>query len=261
VQVTTNENYVKRRALIGTLGTVIGFVVLGLGMYISIQQTGQGSPPVVNWVTLVPWFTLGIGIISLNIGKYYAMRYGGRPRVDQAIVQALKGVDHRYHLYNWVPTLPVEHLLVTPNAVIVLETRPFYGDVIHQGSRWTRPYNFGSIVQRFTDGGLGNPTTESQRSAAAVQEYLKERLGQSADGVSVLPMVVLTNSRLKLQLTDPDVPVVTMADLKAAVRRLKEGGKVPADIQRQVIRALEWGPATETESVSTRRGTWQQTQK
>lgn len=262
MQVTTNEPYIKRRGLIGTLGTVIGFLVLGIGMYISLQQTSQGTPPVFTWVTILPWITLGVGIICLNVGKYYAMRYGGRPRIDLALAQSLKGLDHRCHLYNFVPNLPAEHVLVTPSAIVVLETRPFFGEIIHRGSRWTRPYNFGGILQRFTDGGLGNPTVEGQRDAEALQAFLRERLGEAAASIVVLPIVVLTNSRLKLQLSDPTVPVVMLADLKGAVRRLKEGGRVPADVQRQVIRALQWGTATDTESVaSTRSGTWQRTQK
>src|SRR5262249_24350641 len=113
-------------------------------MFVSLRQPTQAD---ITWLTFVPWFTLGAGIILLNVGKFYAMRYGTRPRVDQAITQALKGLDNRNHLFNFVPTLPVEYLLLTPNGVVVLETRPFFGDVIHEGDRWKRPMNVGSMLQ------------------------------------------------------------------------------------------------------------------
>ncbi len=262
MQITTNEAYVKRRATIGLVGTIAGFVVLGLGMFISIQQT-QHPEEMQTWVALVPWVTLGLGILALNVGKYYAMRYGTRPRVDRALAQALKGLDHRYHLYNFGPNLPAEHVLVTPNAVVTLETRPFIGDVIHQGERWTRPFSLFGMLQRLTDGGLGNPTAEARRNADAVRNVLRERLGDEiGKSVAVVPIIVFTNPRVKLQVTDPAVPVVLLADLRGAIRRLKESGRLAPEVQRRLTRALQWDAESDTNPASTTRSnTWQRIQK
>ncbi len=226
-------------------------------MYISLQppqQTGQ---------FLVPWFTLIIGIILLNVGKYNSMRWGTNPRVDKAIAQALKGFDHRYHLYNFVPTIPVDHLLVTPFGVIVLETRPFFGEIIHKDSRWRRPATLGGFFHYFSDGGLGNPTKEAQRDTEAVQNLLKERLGDEIGSkVIVLPIIVMTNPRVKLDVTDPVVPVVKLADLRGGLRQLKEAPRLPADVQRRIVNMLQWEPASQGSQVSsTRSNTWLRTQK
>jgi hypothetical protein len=261
VQITTNEPFVRRRGLIGSLGTVLGFVVLALGMYVSIEQP---SKPEISWLTFVPWITLAVGIIMLNVGKYYAMRYGTRPRVDVAITQVLKGLDNRNHLYNFVPTLPVEHLLVTPTGIAVLVPRPFFGDVIHSGDTWSRPVNFMAILQRFTDGGLGNPTHEALRDAEAVRNLLRERLGDDIGGsIGVSPVIVMFNPRVKLQVTDPEVPVVLVGDLKNAVRRVKEGGKLSSDVQKQIARALEWHSQNVSDDTqpSARGNAWQRTNK
>lgn len=263
MQITTNETYVKRRGALGTAGTLLGFLVLGAGMFISLQQSQRSDQVIVTWVTVVPWITLGIGIILLNVGKYYAMRYASNPRVDRAIGLALKGLDHRHHLYNFVPGLPVEHLLITPNSVLVLEVRPFFGDIINKGSSWSRPLSVGGLLQRFTDGGLGNPTNEAQRDVDAVQNVLRERLGDEVgSSIVVLPIIVFTNPRVKLQTTEPDVPVVLLADLRPALRRMKDTGRLSPDIQRRLVRAFQWGTQTESDSLSsTRSNTWQRTQK
>jgi len=235
VQVTTNETYVKRRMLLGTLGTLAGFVVLAAGMYVSFQQPQRPEQ------LLLPWVTLGLGIILLQVGKYFATRYGGR--VDRALAQALKSLDNRYHLISYVSDLPVEHLLVTPSAVVVLETRQFFGEIINTGSRWSRPRSFSGLFQVFTDGGLGNPTREAQRDADAVQKMLRERLDDTAAStIAVVPIVVFTNPRVKLSVSDPEIPVVQISDLRVALRtKLKEGAKLRSDVQRQLARALPAG--------------------
>ncbi len=262
MQITTNEPFVRRRGLIGTVARLAGIIVLALGMYVSVQQSGQVQQT--TWLLLVPWITLGLGIILLNLGSYFASRYGTRPRVDVGIAQALKGLDNRNHLYNFVPTIPVEHLLVTPTGVAILETRPFFGEVIHEGDRWSRPVNFMAILQRFTDGGLGNPTREALRDVEAVRNLLRERLGEEVGRtVGVSPIIVMINPRVKLKMTDPEVPVVQFADLRDAVRRLKGNGKLTSDVQKQLARVLQWNnqSVSDESQPSARSSAWQRTNK
>jgi hypothetical protein len=263
VQVTTNEAFVKRRGTIGVVASVAGFLILGVGAYVAWQQTLRTDPGAVTPIAFVPWITFLIGFILTNVGKYHTLRYGGRPRVDQALVQALKGLDSRHHLFNFVPTLPTEHLLITPSVVVVLETRPFFGDIIHTGDRWSRPFTLKGFWDRFSDGGIGNPTAESRRDADAVQAVLRERLGDDlASSIVVLPIIVCTNPRLNLRLESPDVPVVMIGDLRAAIRKLRDGTRITSDVQRQIIRAIQWGTLMDSDAVPTTRSkTWQRTQR
>jgi hypothetical protein len=243
VQTTTNEPFVRRRVAIGRWSTTLGFLVLLGGMYISLQQPQRPDPNSITWIVFAPWITLFLGIVLLNVGKYHAMRYGSNPRVDQALASALKGLDHRYHLYSYVPDWPVEHLLATPHGVIVLEPRSFSGEVIHAGSEWKRPMNLKGILQRFAEGGLGNPTREALADAEAVHQMLRERLGDAVGGsISVFPIIVMTNPRIKLNLSNPDVPVVTIGNVRSAVRQIKDANKLTATVQRQLVRALHWDP-------------------
>lgn len=251
---STNEPYVKRRAIIGTLGSILGFGVLALGMYVSFQPTT--SPQFI----FLPWIALALGILLLQVGKFYAVRYG--TRIDRALALALKGLDNRYHLYNFQRDLPVEHLLLTPNGVVVLETRPFFGEVINEGVSWSRPVSARGIFQLFTDGGIGNPSRDAQRDVEAVQKLLRERLGDAAAAVPVSPVVVFTNPRVKLQVSDPVVPVVEMSGLRASLRPLKDNGRIPPDLQRRLVRALQPGGDDQSHPVTTARSDkWQRSQK
>jgi len=253
VQITTNDSFASRRALIGRWCTIAGFVVLIVGMFVSLEQPPRADPHAIPLTLLAPWVTLFLGIILLNIGKYHSMRWGTNPRVDHALTRALKGLDHRYHLYNFVPDLPAEHVLVTPQGVIVFEPRPFMGEITHEGSGWRRPINPQGLLQRFADGGLGNPTREAQKDAEAMQSTLRERLGDDVgDSIMVFPMVVMTNPRVKLALTNPDVPVVMIADIRGGIRQMKDAHKISGDVQRQLDRALKWEPPQKAVSTTRR---------
>ncbi len=252
MQITTNNTFASRRALIGRWSTILGFAVLIVGMYISLQQPPRPTSNSVELVLFVPWITLFLGIILLNVGKYHSMRWGTNPRVDKALGRSLKGLNDRYHLFNFVPDLPAEHVLVTPQGVVVLEPRPFIGEILHEGDRWRRPLNFQGLLQRFADGGIGNPTKEALRSAAAIQATLRERLGDELGGsIMVFPIIVMTNDRVKLQITDPEVPVVRLADIRGGIRQLKDGHKLTADAHRQLVRAFQ--PASSHNALSTTR--------
>ena len=263
MHITTNETYVRKRGTIGWVASLVGFLILIGGMYIALQQSLRTDPTQAGPIVFVPWVTFLFGYILINVGKHYTTHFGGRPRVDQAIAQALKGLDSRNHLFSFVPTVPTQHLLVTPNAEVVIDARPFIGDVIHVGGKWTRPLSPKGLWDRFSDGGLGNPTTEAKSDAAAVESLLRERLGDElAKTIVVLPIIVLTNPRVNLQIEDPEVPVVMLADLRGAIRKLREGGRLTSDVQRQLTQIFQWGtqPSLPSEA-TTRSKTWQRTQK
>ncbi|MGH2458481.1 MAG: hypothetical protein ACRDIY_06390 [Chloroflexota bacterium] len=252
MQITTNNSFASRRALIGRWSTILGFGVLIVGMYVSLQQPQRPTGNSIELLLFAPWITLFLGIILLNIGKYHSTRWGTNPRVDRALARGLKGLNDRYHLFNFISELPAEHVLVTPQGVIVLEPRPFIGEVLHEGDRWRRPINVQGLIQRFADGGIGNPTKEALKSAAAIQSTLRERLGDELGGsIMVLPIIVMTNDRVKLQMSDPEVPVIKLVDIRGGIRQLKEGHKLTADVHRQLVRALQ--PDSSDHALSTTR--------
>jgi hypothetical protein len=124
--------------------------------------------------------------------------------------------------------------------------------------------NFGSIVQRFTEGGLGNPTREARRNVEAVRNLLRERVGDDvADTIAISPIIVMINPRVKLNVADPEVPVVPLTDLRNAVRRIKDGARLSSEVQKKLARAVQWdSPDASVENQpSARSNSWQRTSK
>lgn len=259
MQVTVNERYVATRARIGTVAMLLGFLALLAGFVISLLAPTMA--PTQTGLFVLPWFTLGIAIFLINLGKFYQSRYGLRP--DRVLGQALKGLDSKYHLYSFVKKLPSEHLLSTPNGVVVLELRPFNGEVINDQAKWSRPVNAKGFLELFTDGAIGNPTKDAESDVAAVQKMLRERLGEAvARTIPVVPLIVLSSPRVKAKINEPAVPVVMMSELRGALRKLREHPRVPMDAQRQLARALEASQENPNDALSTSRSKqWQRTQK
>lgn len=255
MQQTVNESFVATRSRLGGLSMIAGFVVLVVGFVISL------SAPTRPELLAVPWITLGVAVFLLNLGKFYQSRYGLRP--DRLLLQSLKGLDGKYHLFSFVKEIPTEHVLLTPNGVVVLELRPFTGDVINEGDKWSRPVNPSGILHLFSDGSLGNPTKDAAQDVTAVRKVLRERLGdQVADAVPMAAIIVFTNPRVKLQVSEPAVPVVLLSDLRGELRKLRDGTRMPLDLQKKLARALEASQNQADDALSTSRSkSWQRTQK
>ena len=61
------------------------------------------------------------GLGTAMVGIYYANRWVRKPRPEERLDKALKGLADSYHLFHY-PPLPPDHLLLTPNGVVILET-------------------------------------------------------------------------------------------------------------------------------------------
>lgn len=138
----------------------------------------------------------------------------------------------RTTLYNYVPPFEADHLIATPNGVVVVETRPFLSELSVKGDKWSRT-GLG-FMQYFSEGPLGNPGREAQASVTRVKSLLTQRLGPEAESIPIEPLVVLTHPRARFTAESPAVPVVYARDSRAEVRRLTSGGKLPGDLGRRL---------------------------
>src|SRR4030065_1598293 len=108
MEIIINERLVRRNARIGQVSSIVGLLVLAGGMYISFARQEYFS---LSMAALLLGFTLS------QVGIYFGNRWGRRPRPDELLSQALKGLDGRYTLYHYGTT--ASHLLVCPAGVWV----------------------------------------------------------------------------------------------------------------------------------------------
>lgn len=186
---------------------------------------------------IVSYAALIVGYILISIGKNNWLRFSLHPRPDEALAINLKTLDVKTTLFNYIPTLPVDHLISTPNGMVAVESRPVVSEVRINGDRWSRR-GLGAFFGFFSEGALGNPGREAQRSAEAVKSWLVERIGPDAENVPVEPLVVLTHPRARFTAENPTVPVVHARDSRVEIKRLTSGPRLTPDLARRIENLL-----------------------
>ncbi len=205
MRVSRNEKLIKQRARLGTYATFAGLGVLIAGFILSLQQTRY------LWLSLV---ALVAGFLLSQFGSYYLRRWSRSPRPDQVVQDALKGFDDRYHLYSW--SLPVPHVLLSPQGVYTFETRDQTGAISVKGDQWRTKMSIGRTLLAFGQEGLGNPSREARASAEKLQKFIQEQLPDNQ--VKVQPAIVFIDQRAQLTVDEPAVPVMDAESVKKWMR-------------------------------------------
>jgi hypothetical protein len=221
MRVTTNPKLIQRRSRLGMMASFGGIAVLAVGMFASFRQQYM-------WVSLA---ALVIGFVLAQFGSYNLRRYGRSPRPDQVLETAMKGFDDRYHLYAW--TLPVPFALLSPQGIYTFTTRDQTGQISVTGSTWRSKFSLARVLAMFGQEGLGNPTADAQAQAAKLGEWIKAKLPDVA--AEVRPIVVFIDSRAKLDVNEPTVPVLDVEGIKKWLR----GGGKGAYLKNADLKALE----------------------
>jgi hypothetical protein len=159
------------------------------------------------------------GLILVNVGAAYGGKWLRDPRPDQVLDKALKGLNHGSRLYNYL--LPVDHVLLSSAGLFVLTLKTQDGQIIGHGDKWQRRLKLWASFMAMFESKLGNPSRQARNEAAKMESWLHTHLPDAA--VPVRPVVVFTNPKAQLFLTEPSVPAFALADLKGHLRTaLKE---------------------------------------
>jgi hypothetical protein len=209
MRVIVNEPLVQKRSTWGRRIMSFGFAILLLAVFLSF-----------NRLTLLQAYGVMLaGLIILNIGLFIGGKWMRKPRPDQLLDKAMKGLNHGSRLYNYL--LPVDHVLLAPSGLYVLMLKFQDGRIISQGDKWRRRLGLLDSIRALFEPRLGNPVRQARSEAARVQTWLHARLPDLE--VPVHPLIVFANPKAELQLEEPTVPAVALADLKGYLRAaLKE---------------------------------------
>ncbi len=153
------------------------------------------------------------GFAVASIGIYQANRWVKRPRPEEVLNHALKGLDDRCRLYHYLPHAP-QHLLLTPNGLVVLETRSGEGVFEYRRGRWHQRITLGKALRFFVEEPLGDPIADARREAARVSQALQRRLPADT-AVPVQAIVVFTHPSAVLHVQSPAIPVCQPKQLRS----------------------------------------------
>lgn len=222
MNIVVNEPLIRRNSQIAKFAPLIGLLVLGGGMYVSLTQ------PELYWATLG---ALIVGFILSQVGIYYVNRWGRRPRPDELLNVALKGLDGRYTLYHY--TTPVSHLLVGPSGLWILMPRHQRGVISYAKGRWHQ--KGGNLYLKiFAQESLGRPDLEVAGEIESLQKLLKEKLPEEKIP-PIQTALVFTHPKTEVKISDEENPpaeTVLLDKLKNVVRKV---GKANPLSQERII--------------------------
>lgn len=212
MNIYTNEALIKRNTRIAQIASLSGLVVLIGGMVVSFTRQ-----ELVN----IAFLALLLGFLLSQIGIFFTNRWGRRPRPDEQMNMALKGLDSKYSLYHYLT--PIPHLLVGPAGIWVLMARHQRGVITFEKGRWRQ--RGGGFLQAylrlFAQEGLGRPDLELLNDIEAVQKYLNNKLPEGSVP-AVQAAMIFTNPEVKLDISDeevPTAPTMLLNDLKDFMRK------------------------------------------
>jgi hypothetical protein len=213
MNIIRNDRLILRNSRIAMITTFGGLLVLMGGLLISFKFPTQMG---------LSWAALMLGFLLSQIGIYFSNRWSRRPRPDELLDTAFKGLDKRNTLYHY--TTPAPHVLVGPTGLWVI--MPYYqrGTISSSNGRLIQKGNMGlAFLKVFAQEGLGRPDLEVSGAIEALQKYLKKRMPEN-DIPPIQTAIVFTNPKVELSIQKDDVlpaPTILLKELKSLIR--KEG--------------------------------------
>lgn len=231
MRIITNERMIKRNATIGRFASLFGLVVLAGGMFISFRY-----PNLISFA----WGALLFGFALSQIGIYFGNRWGRRPRPDEQLNEALKGLGDNYTIYHY--SSPISHLLLGPAGIWALIPHHQAGQIVYENNRWRQ--KGGSVGQRylriFAQEGLGRPDLEASSDVDAINRFLSKNLPGEGIGIGIPPVqavLVFTNEKTEIDADDAPIPTLSAKKLKEFIRKQSKE-KLLSQTNAQVIQEI-----------------------
>jgi hypothetical protein len=230
MNIIRNDTLIKRNARIAQVTMIGGLLVLAGGMFISFRYPEQFG------------FSLGalmLGFLLSQVGIFFTNRWGRRPRPDELLAQALKGMDKKYTLYNY--SGPTSHMLVGPAGVWVL--MPYYqkGTITYDENKRRWNQKGGNLYLKiFAQESLGRPDLEALGEVDRVQKFLSQKLPEDSN-IPVHVALVFTHPDVEINVPeDSGAPAETIqaAKLKDLIRKSAKSDSISLEKVQMINDAL-----------------------
>lgn len=209
MKIIKNEKLIKRNGQIGNWLSLGALVVLGIGMYISIQRTD---------LFIYALIALLVGFTMTQIGMYMGNRYGRSPRPDEKLDAGLKGLQNEFVIYHY--NTPASHLLVGPAGVWLLFPYHQRGRVTFKKNRWQMSGGgfFQWYMRIFGQEGIGRPDIEIDNEVRALRKFFSKQMDDSTIP-EINAMMVFTSDNVEIEPADTPIPAMRLKQIKDFFRQ------------------------------------------
>ncbi len=233
MRIYTNQQKIKNRRRVAQVLFFASLAILLGGLLI----TNLGPRNDV-FLFFVPCLVMPVGLITTFISVRLTNEYIRDPRPDDALQTALKGINQNSAFYNYL--FKPNHVLVSPEGVFTFTTRFQDGPFKVEGDQIidVRANGLiGKFLSFMRQENIGKPFQEAQEGADTIEAILKE----AGHEVPVQPVIVFISNRIKIEVSDPVIPVVvTRKDKEPSLRSFRRDQKKKnTPLTNDTVQAIE----------------------
>jgi len=168
---------------------------------------------------------LPLGILAIgNFFQKRSTRYSDGLAAEKLVSEYLHELDDSYYLIDDIKLLGgygnIDHIVLGPNGVFVIETKNYTGDIRCKGDDWIRYYGGSLIPERE----MKSPSRQVKRNAVKIKQLIdsakifKPPISLWVDGI-----VVFTNPKAELELSDATVSILRLHGLCGYIKGKRSG--------------------------------------
>jgi hypothetical protein len=169
-------------------------------------------------------------------GYYYWHRFRiyngglvGEKKVDKALNSALNDDYYLMNNLSFHKGGDVDHIVLGPNGVFVIETKNWSGNISCNGDDWQR-----QDQNKFKD----SPSRQVKKNADKIKQIMSSSPNLRNHGVWVQGIVVFTNSNSNLSINKPTAPILRLSELSSYIITYKNYNPYTAQQVQQIIKEI-----------------------
>ena len=100
----------------------------------------------------------------------------------------------------------IDHIVLGPNGVFVIETKNYAGRIVCDGDEWSSQHT--GKFNRLIHYDIGSPSRQVKRNAARVKRMIEANTAFKSRRIWVDGVLVFANKRVNLRINNPTVPIL-----------------------------------------------------
>jgi hypothetical protein len=232
-KIAGSSNYLKNqtrkylsRAILSLLLFILIFTLTAYSVIFKTQN--------INKIDIASFI---IALIFLLTFRYYQHKYnvykGGRQGEKTVIKTLTSRLDDEYYLLNGVYLKSggggdIDHIVLGPTGVYVLETKNWSGKIFCNGNHWQRP---GKKVKR-------SPSLQVKNNTQKIKKIIDTSPISQRHNIWVEGLIAFTNKHANLSISNPTVTVLRIQQLPDYIKNQK-GNRLTKEQIQQITKQIQ----------------------